>query len=51
MIKGSTKKTVKPPEVVRRICAESYSDQMKIERFFVGSEQELNSSWGSKPKI
>ena len=33
------------------IWAESYSDQMKIERFFVGSEQELNSSWDSKPKI
>ncbi|PYU05793.1 MAG: hypothetical protein DMG33_09965 [Acidobacteria bacterium] len=33
------------------IWAESYPDQMKVERFFVGSEHELNSSWVSKPKI
>jgi hypothetical protein len=33
------------------IWAASYSDKAKIERFFVGTEQELNASWDSKPKL
>ncbi len=33
------------------IWAASYSDKAKIERFFVGTERELNASWDSKPKL
>jgi hypothetical protein len=33
------------------IWAASYSEKAKLERFFVGTEQELNASWDSKPKL
>ncbi|HET7208649.1 MAG TPA: hypothetical protein VFI95_18880 [Terriglobales bacterium] len=33
------------------IWAGSYSNQKKVETFFVGSEEKLNASWASEPKL